>query len=105
MATSSGAQVIAQTLRELGVKVMFGIVGVPITEIAEHAINLGIRYVGCRNEQAASYAASVYGYLTRKPGVCLVVGGPGVIHAMAGVRNHKINAFHNCLLGRTIHFN
>ena len=86
MAPSTGAQTIARTLRDLGVAVVFGIVGIPVVEIAEEAIDLGIKFVGFRNEQAAGYAASVYGYLTGKPGVCLVVGGPGVLHAIPGVR-------------------
>ena len=85
MAPSTGAQIIARSLRDLGVAVVFGIVGIPVVEIAEEAINLGIKFVGFRNEQAAGYAASVYGYLTGKPGVCLVVGGPGVLHAIPGV--------------------
>ena len=86
MTSPIGAQIIARSLRDLGVKVLFGIVGIPVVEIAEEALNLGIRFIGFRNEQAASYAASAYGYLTGRPGVCLVVGGPGVLHAMAGVR-------------------
>jgi 2-hydroxyacyl-CoA lyase 1 len=81
----TGANIIAQTLKELGVTVIFGIVGVPVSDIAEQAINIGIRFIGFRNEQAASYAATAYGYLTGRPGVCLVVGGPGVLHAIAGV--------------------
>ena len=81
----TGAHIIARSLRDLGVTVLFGIVGIPVVEIAEEAINLGIRFIGFRNEQAASYAATAYGYLTGRPGVCLVVGGPGVLHAMAGV--------------------
>ena len=85
MAPSTGAHHIAFTLRSLGVTHIFGIVGIPVVEIAEEAINLGIRFVGFRNEQAASYAATAYGYLTGRPGVCLVVGGPGVLHAIAGV--------------------
>lgn len=85
MAVVTGAQLIARTLRELGVTVIFGIVGIPVIEIAESAIDLGIRFIAFRNEQACSYAASVYGYLTGQPGVCLVVGGPGVLHALAGV--------------------
>lgn len=80
---TTGAHIIARTLRHLGVTVIFGLVGVPISDIAEQAINLGIRFIGFRNEQAASYAATAYGYLTGKPGVCLVVGGPGVLHAVA----------------------
>ena len=85
MAPPTGAHIIARSLRDLGVTVVFGIVGIPVVEIAEEAINLGIRFIGFRNEQAASYAASAYGYLTGRPGVCLVVGGPGVLHGMAGV--------------------
>jgi 2-hydroxyacyl-CoA lyase 1 len=80
-----GASIIARTLRNLGVSVIFGIVGVPVSDIAEQAIDIGIRFIGFRNEQAASYAATAYGYLTGRPGVCLVVGGPGVLHAIAGV--------------------
>ena len=80
----TGAQITAQALRGLGVSVIFGIVGIPVVEIAEEAINLGIRFIAFRNEQACSYAASVYGYITGKPSVCLVVGGPGVLHALAG---------------------
>lgn len=89
----TGAYIIAKTLKELGVTVIFGIVGVPVSDIAEQAINLGIRFIGFRNEQAASYAASAYGYLTGKPGVCLVVGGPGILHAIAGVGSSALGSF------------
>ncbi|KAK5257303.1 hypothetical protein LTR16_001039 [Cryomyces antarcticus] len=102
MASSSapptGAHIIARALRDLGVTVVFGIVGIPVIEIAEQAIDLGIRFIGFRNEQAAGYAATAYGYLTGRPGVCLVVGGPGVLHAMAGIGNSSANAFPMLLL-------
>ncbi|KAK2758704.1 hypothetical protein FQN54_003394 [Arachnomyces sp. PD_36] len=93
MAPLTGAQIIARSLRDLGVTVIFGIVGIPVVEIGEEAINLGIRFLAFRNEQACSYAASVYGYITGRPGVCLVVGGPGVLHSMAGIGNSSANAF------------
>ncbi|KAI4232161.1 MAG: hypothetical protein LQ352_008353 [Teloschistes flavicans] len=99
MAPSTGAQIIARSLRDLGVTVIFGIVGIPVVDIAEEAINLGIKFIGFRNEQAAGYAASAYGYLTGRPGVCLVVGGPGVLHAIPGLGNSSINAFPLLLLG------
>jgi 2-hydroxyacyl-CoA lyase 1 len=86
MSSATGAHVIALALRDLGVTVIFGLVGIPVVDIAEEAINLGIRFIAFRNEQACSYAASAYGYLTGKPGVCLLVGGPGVLHGLAGVR-------------------
>lgn len=98
MAAPTGAALIARALHELGVKVIFGLVGIPVVQIAEEAIALGIRFIAFRNEQAASYAATAYGYLTGRPGVCLVVGGPGVIHAMAGVINSSANAFPLLLL-------
>jgi len=93
MAPLAGAVLIARALNELGVKVIFGLVRIPVVQIAEEAIALGIRFIAFRNEQSASYAATAYGYLTGKPGVCLVVGGPGVLHAMAGIGNSSANAF------------
>ena len=89
----TGAALVARALHQLGVKVIFGLVGIPVVQIAEEAIALGLRFIAFRNEQAAGYAATAYGYLTGKPGVCLVVGGPGVLHAMAGVGNASTNAF------------
>ena len=80
-----GAKLIAQALHDLGVRVIFGLPGLPVIDIAQEGINLGIRFVSFRNEQAAAYAATAYGYLTGKPGVCLSVGGPGVFHVMVGV--------------------
>jgi 2-hydroxyacyl-CoA lyase 1 len=88
MANPTGAAVIARCLQQLGVTVIFGLVGVPVADIAEEAINLGIRFIGFRNEQACSYAATAYGYLTGKPGVCLLVGGPGILHGLAGVHHY-----------------
>ncbi|TVY44614.1 putative 2-hydroxyacyl-CoA lyase [Lachnellula subtilissima] len=98
MVLPTGAALIARALHELGVKVIFGLVGIPVVQIAEEAIALGIRFIAFRNEQSASYAATAYGYLTGRPGVCLVVGGPGVLHAMAGIGNSSANAFPLLLL-------
>ncbi|KAI8379040.1 thiamine pyrophosphate enzyme, N-terminal TPP binding domain-containing protein [Blakeslea trispora] len=94
----SGADVIAQSLKIQGVQVVFGIVGIPVVEIAEACIAIGIQFIGFRNEQSAAYAASIYGYLSGRPGVCLSVGGPGVVHALAGLLNSKINCFPMVLL-------
>uniref|UniRef100_D6RDE9 2-hydroxyacyl-CoA lyase 1 n=1 Tax=Mus musculus TaxID=10090 RepID=D6RDE9_MOUSE len=49
----SGAKVIAQALKTQDVEYMFGVVGIPVTEIALAAQELGIKYIGMRNEQAA----------------------------------------------------
>src|SRR5437588_11158827 len=94
-------------------------------KVAEAIISEGIRFVGFRNEQSLSYAASAYGifilinlylilhcylilliysvryigYLTGRPGVCLVVSGPGVVHALAGVINAQVNCWPLLLIG------
>lgn len=85
MAQVTGDRIVAQALRDLGVTVVFGLVGIPVAGVAEEAIRLGIRFIGFRNEQAASYAATAYGYIRGKPGICLLVGGPGILQGIAGV--------------------
>uniref|UniRef100_A0A7N9AZH2 2-hydroxyacyl-CoA lyase n=1 Tax=Mastacembelus armatus TaxID=205130 RepID=A0A7N9AZH2_9TELE len=87
---SAGLEVCVSPQR---VDYMFGIVGVPVIEVAMAAQAAGIRYVGMRNEQAACYAASVIGYLTGRPGACLVVSGPGLIHALGGMANANMNCW------------
>lgn len=89
----SGAHLIASTLRRLGVTVVFGLVGIPVVDIAESFLTHGIKFIAFRNEQSASYAASIYGYLTGKPGVLLIVGGPGLVHGLPGVENARSNRF------------
>ncbi len=96
---ATGAKIIAESLKQQGVEYMFGIVGFPVGSIAEQAQKAGIRYVGMRNEQAASYAAQAAGYLTGRPQACLVVSGPGVIHALSGLANAKSNCWPMILIG------
>ncbi|KAI8368270.1 thiamine pyrophosphate enzyme, N-terminal TPP binding domain-containing protein [Radiomyces spectabilis] len=95
---ASGAELIAVTLKKQNVDVVFGIVGIPVVEIAEACVAHGIRFIAFRNEQSAAYAASAYGYLSGRPGVCLTVGGPGVVHALAGLLNAKLNCWPLVLL-------
>jgi 2-hydroxyacyl-CoA lyase 1 len=91
--------VIARALRQQGVDLMFGVVGFPVVPIAMAAQREGIRYFGFRNEQAASYAAGAVGYLTGRPGACLCVSGPGMIHGIAGLANAWSNCWPMILLG------
>jgi 2-hydroxyacyl-CoA lyase 1 len=82
-----GATLIARSLKQHGVDYMFGIVGVPVVPIAFAAQREGIQYFGMRHEQSASYAAQAVGYLTGRPGACLVVSGPGMTNAISGLAN------------------
>uniref|UniRef100_A0A3P9L2U7 2-hydroxyacyl-CoA lyase 1 n=1 Tax=Oryzias latipes TaxID=8090 RepID=A0A3P9L2U7_ORYLA len=99
MAEVTGAELIAEALKTQKVEYMFGIVGVPIIEVAMAAQAAGIKYVGMRNEQAACYAASAIGYLTGRPGACLVVSGPGLIHALGGMANANVNCWPVVVIG------
>uniref|UniRef100_A0A1A8NXH6 2-hydroxyacyl-CoA lyase 1 n=1 Tax=Nothobranchius rachovii TaxID=451742 RepID=A0A1A8NXH6_9TELE len=95
----TGAQLVAESLKTQKVDYMFGIVGVPVIEVAMAAQAAGIKYVGMRNEQAACYAASAVGYMTGRPGACLVVSGPGLIHALGGMANANMNCWPVIVIG------
>ena len=99
MAEIKGADLMAKSLKEQGVEFMFGVVGFPVGPIAEAAQKAGLPYIGMRNEQAASYAAGAVGYLTGKPGACIVVSGPGVIHGLSGLANAQQNCWPMILIG------
>src|SRR5688500_11778263 len=99
MANISGATIIARSLKQQGVEYMFGIVGIPVIPIAVFAQREGIKFFGFRNEQSASYAAAAVGYLTGRPGVCLGVSGPGMIHGIAGMANAWSNCWPMILIG------
>jgi len=99
MGKVNGATLMARCLKQHGVDYMFGIVGFPVQPIAAAAQELGITYIGMRNEQAASYAAQAAGYLTGRPGACLTVSGPGVVHGLAGLANAQQNCWPMILIG------
>jgi 2-hydroxyacyl-CoA lyase 1 len=99
MSTIDGATLAARALKQQGVEYMFGIVGFPVFGLAAAAQREGIKFIGMRNEQAASYAAGAVGYLTGRPGACLTVSGPGVVHGLAGLANAKENCWPMILLG------
>src|SRR5437868_7230500 len=99
MAEIKGADLLAKSLKDQGVEYMFGVVGFPVGPIAEAAQKVGLPYIGMRNEQAASYAAGAVGFLTGRPGSCIVVTGPGVIHGLAGLANAQQNCWPMILIG------
>lgn len=92
-------ELIAESLKAQGVEYVFGIVGIPVIELGFMLQKAGLKYVGFRNEQAASYAAAAVGFLTGRPGCCLAVTGPGVIHTVAGMANAKENCWPMITLG------
>ena len=99
MSEVDGATLIARSLKQQGIDHLFGVVGFPVGPIAAAAQKEGVAYIGMRNEQAASYAAQAYGYLKGRPGACIVVTGPGVVHGLAGLANAQQNCWPMILIG------
>ncbi len=99
MGKVDGATLMARSLKQQGVDYMFGIVGFPVQPIAAAAQAVGMTYIGMRNEQSASYAAQAAGYLTGRPGACLTVSGPGVVHGLAGLANAQQNCWPMIMIG------
>ena len=97
--TILGGVLLVRSLKEQGVDYMFGVVGFPVSELAGYAQDEGIKYIGMRNEQAASYAAQAASYILGRPQACIVVSGPGVIHGLAGLANAKSNCWPMILIG------
>ncbi|XP_011312268.1 2-hydroxyacyl-CoA lyase 1 [Fopius arisanus] len=99
MSMKDGNLILAEALRDQGIKNVFGIMGHPVIELALMLQGIGIQYLGFRNEQAACYAAQAYGYLTKKPAVVLCVSGPGVLNAVGGMANAQVNCWPVIVLG------
>ncbi|KAK7266720.1 hypothetical protein RIF29_19371 [Crotalaria pallida] len=93
MGEIDGNVLVAKSLAKFGVRHMFGVVGIPVTSLANRAVSLGIRFIAFHNEQSAGYAASAYGFLTSTPGVLLTVSGPGCVHGLAGLSNASTNTW------------
>jgi 2-hydroxyacyl-CoA lyase 1 len=87
----SGYEVVAKALALQGLTHCFGIIGIPVIELAMSIQDNDIKYYGFRNEQAASYAAGIHGYLTQRPGIVLAVSGPGMTNCISGMAEALIN--------------
>ncbi len=84
MATKDPATIgryVVRLLEAYGVEIVFGIPGVHTLELYRGLEGSGIRHVLVRHEQGAGFAADGYARVTGKPGVCLLISGPGVTNA------------------------
>ncbi|WP_407536656.1 oxalyl-CoA decarboxylase [Cetobacterium somerae] len=90
---TDGMHVMVEALKKNGVDTIYGVVGIPITDLARHAQEEGIRYIGFRHEQSAGNAAAISGYLTKKPGICLTVSAPGFLNGLTALANATVNGF------------
>jgi oxalyl-CoA decarboxylase len=88
-----GFQLVIEALKLNGVDTIFGLPGIPITDLTRKLQAAGIRVISFRHEQNAGYAASIAGFMTGKPGICLTVSAPGFLNGLTALANATTNCF------------
>jgi oxalyl-CoA decarboxylase len=90
---TDGFHLIIDALKLNGLTTIYGVPGIPITDFGRMAQAEGIRVLSFRHEQNAGYAASIAGFLTRKPGICLTVSAPGFLNGLTALAHATTNCF------------
>ncbi|CAA9404989.1 oxalyl-CoA decarboxylase [uncultured Nocardioides sp.] len=90
---TDGIHVVVDALKANNVENIYGVVGIPITDLARLAQKSGIRYIGFRHESDAGHAAAAAGFLTQRPGICLTVSAPGFLNGLVALANATTNCF------------
>jgi oxalyl-CoA decarboxylase len=90
---TDGFHLIIDALKLNGLNTIYGVPGIPITDFGRMAQASGIRVLSFRHEQNAGYAASIAGFLTKKPGVCLTVSAPGFLNGLTALAHATTNCF------------
>lgn len=89
----TGMYILARALKLIGIKNVYGLVGIPITEAGYLIQGEGIRFVGFRHEQQAGMAAATEGYLTKAPGVLMTVSSLGFLNGLTATANATVNCY------------
>jgi oxalyl-CoA decarboxylase len=91
--TVDGFKLVIEALKLNGLDTIYGLPGIPITDLTRRAQADGIRVLSFRHEQNAGYAASIAGFLTQKPGICLTVSAPGFLNGLNALAHATTNCF------------
>src|SRR6188508_2538045 len=91
--TIDGFQLVIDALKLNGIDTIFTLPGIPITDLTRRSQAEGIRVLAFRHEQNAGYAASIAGFLTQKPGICLTVSAPGFLNGLNALAHATVNCF------------
>ncbi len=90
---TDGFNLVIDALKLNGIETIYGVPGIPITDFGRMAQAAGIRVLSFRHEQNAGYAASIAGFLTKKPGICLTVSAPGFLNGLTALAHATTNCF------------
>src|SRR5438128_10028431 len=90
---TDGFHLVIDALKLNGINTIYGVPGIPITDLGRMAQAAGIRVISFRHEQNAGNAAAIAGFLTKKPGICLTVSAPGFLNGLTALANATTNCF------------
>jgi oxalyl-CoA decarboxylase len=90
---TDGFHLVIDALKLNGLNTIYGVPGIPITDLGRMAQGAGIRVISFRHEQNAGNAAAIAGFLTKKPGICLTVSAPGFLNGLTALANATTNCF------------
>jgi oxalyl-CoA decarboxylase len=90
---TDGFHLVIDALKLNDIDTIFGLPGIPITDLTRMAQAEGMRVISFRHEQHAGNAAAAAGYLTQKPGICLTVSAPGFLNGLTALANATVNCF------------
>jgi oxalyl-CoA decarboxylase len=90
---TDGFHLVIEALTLNGIKTIYGVPGIPITDFGRLAQTAGIRVISFRHEQHAGNAAAIAGFLTKTPGICLTVSAPGFLNGLTALANATTNCF------------
>ena len=79
------ARMLLQQLASRGVDQVFGIPGNHTVALYRDFDNSGIRHITCRHEQGAAFMADGYARASGRPGVCILISGPGLLNAATAI--------------------
>src|SRR5687767_14154067 len=90
---TDGFHLVIDALKLNGITNIYNVPGIPITDLGRMMQAEGIRVLSFRHEQNAGYAASIAGFLTKKPGICLTVSAPGFLNGLTALAHATTNCF------------
>ena len=90
---TDGFQLVIDALKLNDINTIYGVPGIPITDLGRMAQAAGMRVISFRHEQNAGNAAAIAGFLTKKPGICLTVSAPGFLNGLTALANATTNCF------------
>ncbi|MBO8134354.1 oxalyl-CoA decarboxylase [Dickeya fangzhongdai] len=88
-----GFHLFLDALKLNDIDTLFGLPGIPITDLLRMAQAEGLRVISFRHEQHAGNAAAAAGFLTAKPGICMTVSAPGFLNGLTALANATTNCF------------